>query len=109
MTMTRTEPNRLAGRCAIVTGGGRGLGQAMTLALADAGATVIATAAVGVEELEAVAKEAAGQKVVPVQADVTRPEDCARVVEMAVERCGRLDLLINNAGRGMKYVSETFL
>jgi NAD(P)-dependent dehydrogenase (short-subunit alcohol dehydrogenase family) len=107
--MSYTESNRLAGRSAIVTGGGRGLGRAMTLALARAGATVIATAAGTVDEVKAVADEAGGQDVIAVQADVTRPEDCARVVEITLARCGRVDLLINNAGRGMKYVSETFL
>jgi NAD(P)-dependent dehydrogenase (short-subunit alcohol dehydrogenase family) len=42
-------------------------------------------------------------------ADVTREEDCARLVAQALERFGRLDILVNKAGRGMKYVSKTFL
>src|SRR3546814_3463572 len=42
-------------------------------------------------------------------ADVTREQDCTRIVALAQERFGRLDLLVNNAGRGMKYVSERFL
>lgn len=105
----RIGADRLAGRVAIVTGGGRGLGRAMALALARAGARVIATASRTLSELEAVATEASGQRVIAVQADVTRPEDCARVVQTALARCGRLDVLVNNAGRGMRYVSEHFL
>ena len=77
--------NDLSGRVAIVTGAGRGLGRAMALALAQAGVTVIATAAREVAEIEAVA---ATERVLAVQADVTRPDDCAQVVEMAQARFG---------------------
>ncbi len=100
---------RLAGRVAIVTGGGRGLGRAMTVALAQAGATVIATAARALSELEAVAAEAVQDRVIPMRSDVTRTDDCAHVVQVALRQFGRLDILVNNAGRGMKYVSEHFL
>ena len=103
---------RLAGRVAVVTGGGRGLGRAMALGLARAGATVIATAACETTELAALAgaagTEAAG-RIIPIQADVTQADDCVRVIEAALHGHGRLDILVNNAGRGMKYVSERFL
>jgi NAD(P)-dependent dehydrogenase (short-subunit alcohol dehydrogenase family) len=104
-----SEEKPLAGRVAVITGGGRGLGRAMTLGLARAGATVIATAARERSEVERVAGEAATGHVVPILADVTKEEDCARAVATALERFGRLDVLVNNAGRGMKYVSETFM
>jgi 3-oxoacyl-[acyl-carrier protein] reductase len=107
------ESNPLSDRVAIVTGGGRGLGRAMVLGLARAGARVVATAARERPEIEAVAEEARRECgkdcVVPLVADVTAEQDCRRTVETAIARFGRLDILVNNAGRGMKYVSGTFL
>jgi NAD(P)-dependent dehydrogenase (short-subunit alcohol dehydrogenase family) len=98
-----------AGRVAIVTGAGRGLGRAMALGLARAGIRVVATVARERAEIEVVAAEVGGGVVLPVLADVTSEPDTQRVVETALERFGRLDILINNAGRGMKYVSDTFM
>lgn len=103
----------LNGRVAIVTGGGRGLGRAMTLGLARAGVRVAATAAREPAEVEQVAAdiraECGEDRVLPLLADVTREDDCARVVAAALKRWQRLDILVNNAGRGMKYVSDRFL
>jgi NAD(P)-dependent dehydrogenase (short-subunit alcohol dehydrogenase family) len=99
----------LQGKVAIVTGGGRGLGRAMVLGLARAGANVIATAARERAELERVAAEAPRDTVVPMVADVTDAPSCAALVAETLRRFGKLDILINNAGRGMKYVSENFL
>jgi 3-oxoacyl-[acyl-carrier protein] reductase len=100
-------------RVAIVTGGGRGIGRAMALALAEAGARVIVSAARERAEIEAVADETerrCGERhIVAIVADVTRDGDCARLVAAAADCFGRLDVLVNNAGRGMKYVSETFI
>lgn len=107
------EEDSLFGRVAVITGGGRGLGRAMALGLAQAGAHVVITAARELSEIDAVAGEVlqtcGEDRALPLIADVTKEEDCGRVVDTAVERFGRLDILINNAGRGMKYVSNSFL
>src|SRR5882757_1566653 len=107
------KTSQILSHVAVVTGGGRGLGRAMVLGLAQAGIHVVATAARERTEIEAVAEEVrrscGGSRVLPLIADVTQEDDCAEVVDAAVKRFGRLDILVNNAGRGMKYVSNDFL
>jgi 3-oxoacyl-[acyl-carrier protein] reductase len=106
-------PNgELSGKTAIVTGGGRGLGRAMALGLARAGANVVITAARGRREIEAVAGEAKRSRagiVRGLMADVTSEEDARFVVSEAVREFGAIHVLVNNAGRGMRFVSEKFL
>jgi len=89
----------LKGKVAIVTGGSQGIGKAAAFRLAAEGASVV-IAARGRELLDQVAQEirAAGGKVAAVQADVSRAEDCARLVAETVKAFGRLDILVNNAG-----------
>jgi len=85
----------------------------MVLGLARAGIHVVATAARERAEIDAVAgevRQSCGEsRVLPLVADVTREQDCAEVVDAAVRRFGRLDIVVNNAGRGMKYVSNQFM
>src|SRR5262247_1076049 len=92
---------RLDGKVAIVTGGGRGLGRAMALALAEAGARVVAVDLIA-ENLARVEREAAslagGDALTGVAADIRKAEDCRRAIAAAHERCGGLDILVNNAG-----------
>jgi 3-oxoacyl-[acyl-carrier protein] reductase len=103
----------LEGKVAIVTGGGRGLGHAMALGLARAGAQVVISAARQTDEVRRVADDInaalGAPRVLALQADVTQEADCRHLVDQAVAAFGGLHILVNNAGRGMKYVSPTFL
>ncbi|HEV7927979.1 MAG TPA: SDR family oxidoreductase [Verrucomicrobiae bacterium] len=102
----------LSGKTAIVTGAGRGLGRSMALGLARVGANVVLTAARNRREIDLVAEEAAKSpaagKVSSHMADVAKEEDCQRVVSETVREFGAVHILVNNAGRGMRFVSEKF-
>jgi NAD(P)-dependent dehydrogenase (short-subunit alcohol dehydrogenase family) len=91
----------LAGKVALVTGASSGLGAGFAVALAQAGADVV-LAARRRDGLEAArrAVEKLGRSALAVPTDVTDPEACRAVVQAAVGRFGRLDVLINNAGMG---------
>jgi NAD(P)-dependent dehydrogenase (short-subunit alcohol dehydrogenase family) len=89
------------GRVAVITGGTRGIGKAIALALAAQGASVVVCSRATEEQewpadLYTVGPAATGQ-FATVQADVGRPEDLTRLVERTMERFGRLDVLVNNA------------
>jgi NAD(P)-dependent dehydrogenase (short-subunit alcohol dehydrogenase family) len=92
---------KLDGKVAIVTGGGRGLGRAMALALAEAGARVVAVDLIA-ENLTRLEREAASLAnsgaLAGIAADIRKAQDCRRAIEAAHERFGGLDILINNAG-----------
>ena len=90
---------RLAGKSAIITGAGRGIGKATALMFAREGADVLVPD-LDLAGSEAAAKEilALGRKGVAMQMDVTRMADIQRMVETAVREFGKIDILVNNAG-----------
>lgn len=91
----------LSGKVSIVTGAGRGIGKAISLALGRAGARV-ALAARSESQLRAVAEEIQRERgeALVIPADLTRDEDMERLVKETVGRWGSIDYLINNAGWG---------
>src|SRR5262249_43211773 len=94
---------RLAGKVALVTGASPGIGPALAQAFAREGAAV-ALAARNESELEDAAREveAAGGRALVLPADVSDPDQAARLSADAVARLGRLDILVNNAGVGAR-------
>ncbi|MBV7504627.1 SDR family oxidoreductase [Bacillus sp. sid0103] len=89
----------LTGKVAIVTGGGRGLGQQIAEGFAEAGAHVVVCS----RKLEACEEVSEGLKKLGVdtfalKCDVTNPDDVRMVVEQTMERFGRIDILVNNSG-----------
>src|SRR3984893_2720981 len=110
MTPTRDVPDDwgLAGKVAIVTGGGAartgiGNGRAAAILLARAGARVIVVdREIDLAEQTARMIKDQGAEGVAFPADVTRAEDCAGMVKMALDRFGRLDFLDNNVGIGSR-------
>ena len=89
----------VSGSVAIVTGGGRGIGRGISLALARNGAHVVA-ADLNVRDAEATAREAsgAGRQAVPASVDVTDRPSVDSMVSDALSQFGRVDILVNNAG-----------
>ena len=89
----------LRGKAAIVTGGGSGIGKAVALRLAQAGANVTIA---DVDEIGAIGTsdeiQAMNGKAQAIQADVRSPADAFKVCHTVVEKLGRLDILVNNAG-----------
>jgi 3-oxoacyl-[acyl-carrier protein] reductase len=97
----------MQGRVAIVTGGLRGLGRAMTLGLAREGCRVAAVGHIpeDVAEMGAMAGALAlGDAVWPLVADLRQAEECDRVVGETRSRFGRIDILVNNAGLTFTYI-----
>jgi 3-oxoacyl-[acyl-carrier protein] reductase len=92
---------RLKDKIALVTGASRGIGHASSLALAQEGATIIATARTK-KDLDALvaAVEKDGGRAKAITCDVTKSSDVAACVKQAIDAFGRIDILVNNAGIG---------
>jgi NAD(P)-dependent dehydrogenase (short-subunit alcohol dehydrogenase family) len=97
---------KLKERVAIVTGGGRGIGRAIAEAFAREGAHVIVTAAREKREIEEVASAIGGTAVL---ADVSHTNAVQGLVDSVVSDFGGIDILVNNAARGMRFVDEKFM
>ena len=83
-------------RVVLVTGSTSGIGEATARAFAGFGDTVVFNSARSVQAGERLASTVPGSHYV--QADIAKPNDCTRLVDEVLERCGRLDVLVNNAG-----------
>ena len=100
---------RLDGQVALVTGGSRGLGLGIALALAHSGADVALAArtATTLEEAAALVRRT-GRRVVTIEADVSKVDDVRAMVARAEAALGRLDILVNAAGINIRRPADTF-
>lgn len=98
---------RLANKIALITGGSRGIGAAITRRLAADGANVVFTYNRSAEKAKAIADEinASGGQAVAIAADSADPQQVTDAVNQAVARSGRIDILVNNAGI---YIGKAF-
>ncbi|NEJ74555.1 2-dehydro-3-deoxy-D-gluconate 5-dehydrogenase KduD [Rhizobium phaseoli] len=91
------NPFDLKGRTAVVTGANTGIGQAIAVALAGAGASIVAVGRSSMDETEALVKQA-GSRLHVVKADLGTIEPVKGIVEETIKTFGGLDILVNNAG-----------
>lgn len=89
----------LTGKTAIVTGGGRGLGQQIAEGFAEAGANIVVCSRKE-ENCKEVSEELieAGTKSLAIQCDVTNPDDVQNVIDKTIDSFGTIDILVNNSG-----------
>jgi NAD(P)-dependent dehydrogenase (short-subunit alcohol dehydrogenase family) len=97
--MFETSQFLLQGKVALITGGGRGIGQAIAFAFAKAGAKVIITSRKA-QDLEATADEikAFGGEAFPLPAHLGKTDEIKKMINTVMEKFGRIDILVNNAG-----------
>jgi 3-oxoacyl-[acyl-carrier protein] reductase len=90
----------LTGKVAVVTGASRGIGRAIALHLAEAGADVVVNYAGSENAAQEVVLqiEALGRKAIKARADVSRSQEAEDLIKLAIETFGKIDILVNNAG-----------
>ena len=99
----------LSGKTALVTGAGRGLGRAISLALANAGADVALGLRDAASAPDLVAGiEAMGRRALPLQMDVRKLDEAYAAIDRAIDHFGRIDILVNNVGGGTERPVEDF-
>lgn len=100
MTTSAIASQRLHGQVALITGASRGIGRATALALAAEGANVVVNYASSSAAAEAVVSEIGqmGAGAIALQADVSQTEQVDALVEQTMDKWGRIDVLVNNAG-----------
>lgn len=100
MTSTEETPRSLAGKVALITGAGRGLGRGIAIELGKRGASVV----VNYNSAETLAQEVvdeigkAGSRAVSIKADVTKVPEISRLFQEALEHFGHLDIVVSNSG-----------
>ena len=99
---------KLDGRVALVTGGTRGLGAAMSLALAEAGADVALIARDISADDTRQQIQALGRRCIAIEADLAQPEERVGLVDRVVAELGQIDILVNNAGGGTRHPPEEY-
>ena len=97
----------LTNRVIMITGASRGLGLVMARAFIERGAFVVATGSKNSTELAAVQAEF-GDRAICVPSDVTKPDSAADLTALTIKKWGKIDVLVNNAGLGMRAISEEF-
>ena len=98
---------RLGGRVAIITGSSRGIGLAIARGYAREGARVVLTSRNSASLAEPSSElRAVGVQVLPLQADVSKPEDVDAMVQRTLTAFGRIDVLVNNAGIQLRMPAE---
>lgn len=90
----------LAGKCAVITGGSRGVGKSIALALANEGVNIAINYNSSAKAAEALVNELTekGVKAIAIKADLGNSADCTRLIDEVAEQFGGIDILINNAG-----------
>ena len=89
--------SEFAGRVVIVTGSSSGIGEAVAQRFSELGASVVVNSSSSVEAAEAVSAALPGESIY-VRADISKPEEAQALIDATIERFGRLDVLVNNAG-----------